>query len=83
MAEMAESFEESTETEDSIDPDNYETESENDSKKTKKKESGMRRRNKSGTAGKQVFQTGLAKVLANAIKSRFSISMGKQASFGL
>lgn len=83
MDKMAESFEESSETEDSIDPDNYETESENDSKKIKKKDVGIKRRNKSGTAGLQVFQTGLAKVLANAIKSRLSSSMGKQASFGL
>ena len=45
MAEMAESFEESSETEDSIDPDNYETESENDSRKTKKKDGGKRKRN--------------------------------------
>ena len=83
LIKMAEGFEESSETEDSIDPDNYETESENDSKKTKKKDGGKKRRNKSVTAGKQLFQTGLAKVLANAIKNRFSLSLGKQASFGL
>ena len=81
---MVEGFEESTETEDSIDPDNYETESEHDSKKTKKKDGGKRKRQKSANTGMQAFaQTGLAKMLANAIKSRFSFTVGaKQPSFG-
>ena len=48
---MVEGFEESSETEDSIDPDNYETESEQDSKKTKKKDGGKRKRHKSSNTG--------------------------------